>query len=288
MDPSAFMQRCWIPDGAELGMSLAHRSLPHSMLYVGQITPSVQRWPRGSASDHVHVGVILKGSMRLATAVGSREYRTGDLYVFPRWEWTRTRVHEETEFVHVATTHRALIERAIDVSPTWLERSFDSPMADQLRAVATTAVSSPRHDDLTDAVIDRIIIVILQAILGAHHRPAVNPFLCTLRQRADAYIEAFHTDPDLTPRRLAEDLGVSLRQLQRAFTTTGGSVAARLRERRTTAALNLLSLENTRFLPVQDIARMAGFSSAYALRSALNSATGATPRRLRQIQARDG
>ncbi len=38
MDPSAFMQRCWIPDGAELGMSLAHRSLPHSMLYVGQIT----------------------------------------------------------------------------------------------------------------------------------------------------------------------------------------------------------------------------------------------------------
>lgn len=282
-----FASRCWVPDDGAFAASLRSRVLPRSLVFSGTLTTSVHRWPAPPA-QHVHVGVVLRGELEIATATASTTYRQGEVYVFPRWGWVRTRVRAHLEYVHVAVPARDLTERAIDISPAALSGPVTSGLGDVLAAVAVTSVEPGPRDAATDAVVDRILVVLVQSLLAHGQDQRASASLIALRRRAEAHIEARHTDPGMRPTLLASELGVSLRQLQRAFTETGSSVASRLRERRAAHAIDLLALDSAGAASVDRVARMAGFPSAYALRSALRAATGSSPRSLRELRLRDG
>jgi AraC-like DNA-binding protein len=81
-----------------------------------------------------------------------------------------------------------------------------------------------------------------------------------LRQGALALIETLFQDSSLAPATIASRLGVSLRSLHRAFEGYAG-VADELRRRRVEYAAQLLSDVGLRQLPINEVARRAGFSS---------------------------
>jgi AraC family transcriptional activator of tynA and feaB len=83
-------------------------------------------------------------------------------------------------------------------------------------------------------------------------------------------------DPDLTPRRLALELGVSVRTLQRAFAAQGESVTGHLRERRLEAARAMLEA-----MPhgwnIADVAAHGQFADASHFSREFKARYGCTP-----------
>ncbi|RFA20322.1 helix-turn-helix domain-containing protein [Subtercola boreus] len=101
-----------------------------------------------------------------------------------------------------------------------------------------------------------------------------------LRARAEALIARNSSDPDFTPPVLAETLNVSLRHLQRSFSSRGFGPAEAIRAKRLESALEAMRLASQAPRSVADIALQAGFSSVKELRYALRTTYGITPREL--------
>jgi AraC-like DNA-binding protein len=114
------------------------------------------------------------------------------------------------------------------------------------------------------AAVDQYLIgvagLILAAVLDSELDGSVDYDRARLRTRALALIEAQFQNPGLAPATIAANLGVSLRSLHRAFEGTMG-VADELRSRRVNYATRLLSDFGLRRMPINEVARRAGFTS---------------------------
>jgi AraC-like DNA-binding protein len=102
-----------------------------------------------------------------------------------------------------------------------------------------------------------------------------------LRDRAIALILQQCPDPKITPVHVADELQVSLRQLQAAFSSAGMTVSGEIRRQRSHRAHSLLVDERYLALSIDQIAKRAGFSSTMTLRRALLEDYGTTPGRVR-------
>ena len=102
-----------------------------------------------------------------------------------------------------------------------------------------------------------------------------------LRDRAIALILQQCPDPAITPAHVADELQISLRQLQAAFSSAGMTVSGEIRRQRSHRAHSLLVDERYLALSIDQIAKRAGFSSTMTLRRALLEDYGTTPGRVR-------
>ena len=102
-------------------------------------------------------------------------------------------------------------------------------------------------------------------------------FRSGLRGRAVNLVASAHREPELNPAAVARRLGVSLRNLQRAFEEGGTTLAEEIGKQRAQTAAVLLAGPGTRGLPIAEIAALAGFPSSFALRAGFRSRYGMLP-----------
>ena len=100
---------------------------------------------------------------------------------------------------------------------------------------------------------------------------------------AKAHIRKTCSDPALTPRRAASQLGLSLRRLQAIFAERGDAIARRIQAARLEAAAAMLAAPEMRHRKIGEIAFLAGFSElshfTHAFARTYGEAPGAWRRR---------
>lgn len=131
----------------------------------------------------------------------------------------------------------------------------------------------------------------LGALAGLLLRTVVPPApdreqVASLRRRIEAIIDERAQDPALTPAVVAADLGVSLRQLYRAFSGPE-SPAALIRRCRLEHAADLLASRHP-IGSVEQVARDAGFESAEYFSRAFRREFGLSPRAYRSAHREVG
>lgn len=104
---------------------------------------------------------------------------------------------------------------------------------------------------------------------------------CAIFNDAMVVISERHTDPRLSPNRLAEQLFISRRSLYRAFESQGASVAEELGRARLGTAIEIIVSEPGCSLP--EVAHRSGLSSLDALRRHVRKSFGCSPVELRQL-----
>jgi AraC family transcriptional regulator, positive regulator of tynA and feaB len=98
-------------------------------------------------------------------------------------------------------------------------------------------------------------------------------------KRGIAYIDSRFADPDLAIPAVADDLGISLRQLQRSFALIGTTPTAYLQQKRMEHACSLLLARgsNGSALPISTIAMDCGFSDISYFNRLFRKAFGCAP-----------
>lgn len=102
-----------------------------------------------------------------------------------------------------------------------------------------------------------------------------------LLDRAMSQIAGYRTDRELTPARLAHDLNISMRQLQRLFSAIGSTPSREIRRQRADLAVSMLTNPAFRVLNVSQVAQHSGFADASELRRAFESMGYSTPSEIR-------
>lgn len=273
----------WAPDDRPFRAELNSRFLPNSMIFRSRLSAVVQRWTAGTISRHTHLGFVTGGGIDVTTAAGTTTHRAGDVYVFPRWHWVETKVRDEVDLIHIAISTDRLQQLGIAAPADGRSaRLEESPLASELRAVSAAVLETTEQNTHADLVTDRVIDELVSGLILSSVSTSAQSPQNVLQSRALRLIEHVHIDPNVRTRDLADTLNVSVRQLQRAFTEGALSVAGELRKRRASTAIRLLTAPGTRDRPIEEIARLSGFPSAYALRSELARHHNATPSTFRE------
>ena len=105
-------------------------------------------------------------------------------------------------------------------------------------------------------------------------------------QRVMRYAEKNLSDPQLSPLRAAQALGMSVRKLHMLFEPSGASFGEWLLRRRLDEARRLLESPAAAARPIADIALAAGFSELSTFYRAFRATWGTTPAALRRESGR--
>lgn len=105
--------------------------------------------------------------------------------------------------------------------------------------------------------------------------------------RALSLIESRYADPALTAHAIADDVNVSLRQLERDFAVLGRTIRQEIRRIRVLRAVALLRDPATARLSVSCIAEQVGLSNGSSLARAMAAEGLASPRRYRPADTGD-
>ncbi|KHL05372.1 AraC family transcriptional regulator [Sinomonas humi] len=164
-------------------------------------------------------------------------------------------------------------EVAFSVDTPYLLRGASTSMA-AVRAVAEVVFRSPGRDaGAAELLLGLSTAVLVEASITAsisgdrEERLAVEALRVIARE---------FRSRELTAKQLAGRVGVSVRALQRAFSTRGG-LGNVIRSYRTQEAIRLLGLKDMEEATFEVIARMSGFLDARAMRKAIIGATGMLP-----------
>jgi AraC-like DNA-binding protein len=241
-------------------------------------------------SNTVHVGFVLEGRVTLLPREGDPvTLEVGDACIITNWSAFDVTCEDGTRAVHVLVPESRLRERGVRVRTARFRLEGPRTLGDPLLAIAL-AVVEPTWDPTPTAVrvADRAVedLVVGLLVESEDHDLDAQDLRAQLRRRSIEEIALRHRDPSLTPAGLAKQLGVSLRHLQRGFEHSGTTVAEVIARQRAESAAILLAAPGGAALTVVEVARTAGFSSAYELRSALRSRFGVLPTQLRS--AADG
>lgn len=98
---------------------------------------------------------------------------------------------------------------------------------------------------------------------------------------AMALIATQHPDPSLTAQRIARELRMSLRQLERVFRERATTITREIRRARVAEAVAMLRDESYRALTVDEIGRYVGFSGGSSLARAMANDGEASPAHIR-------
>ncbi|WP_460856074.1 AraC family transcriptional regulator [Nocardiopsis coralliicola] len=134
--------------------------------------------------------------------------------------------------------------------------------------------------DEFDAVTERTSELVAMALRGDREaRPGGR--LADIAASAQRYVRLHAGDPDLRGETLAAALGWSLRQLQLALQTAGTTPRQLIKETRLAQARELLTDPRAASIPVSEVARRTGFTSASTFSVAFRERYGRPPRMLR-------
>ena len=157
---------------------------------------------------------------------------------------------------------------------------LSAPVREFVRSLSDEGVPVDR---LPSYLVEKLILeMTMSLILETQGMSRVNTTVEQgLHARAMAYISAYKTDSELTPAKLASEMNISLRQLQRAFAADGSSITDELRRQRAETAVGLLTDPAYRHLDLGQVADYAGFANRAELRRAIGAVHGCTPTQLR-------
>lgn len=101
-------------------------------------------------------------------------------------------------------------------------------------------------------------------------------------RRCVAFIESHSTDPNLTPAKIAECVGISVRYLHKIFQASGESVGDFIRARRLSRCHEDLADACEARVPIKEIAFRAGFHSQSHFATTFKRHYGVSPSELRR------
>lgn len=129
-------------------------------------------------------------------------------------------------------------------------------------------------------LLDLIVSALRATVAGLSEEAPPNP-RTRLYEHAVSYIEDSLDDPGLSPATVSKALFVSPRSLQQAFAESGRGVARLIRERLLERAVRELTDPTFTHLPISEIARRAGFSSASHFADLVRRRFGEPPSEIR-------
>lgn len=147
-----------------------------------------------------------------------------------------------------------------------------------------------QEDDSQSTSQDQGVLLAVLSLLGS----AINttPLLTShdlktcksLRQQADEIIKLSLAQPDLTPASVASALGISLRQLYRAFESTGDSVYRYILLQRLQASAGDLLSTDPNSKSITEIAYRWGFADSAHFSRTFKKLHGVSPREFRNAR----
>lgn len=268
-----------------VGIDFGETAIYAMHLSQGEIKILGSKTPEASLS----VIFIVDGEMALidASTKMAESAGRGEAWTFNRESNFEISILSDAQLVAVTLPEQVLQEfginedrtlRALDRNSTLL-----SPVLGYLREVAVQDLEVP---SVAAYFMERLVHEMIGGIM-LESRGA--KFGGTLRkgffEQAMSYIAATAGDVSLTPTSLAAELSLSLRQLQREFKRNNTSIAAVILQHRIDTAVRLLKDQKMNVLPIEQIARHAGFASVIQLRRAFRDAQVGSPSEIRKIAA---
>ena len=153
------------------------------------------------------------------------------------------------------------------------EQALPRLLADTLRSGVADAPAV--------AVAEEQLRALLHRALTSSNSSAVG-----LVTTAKDVIERSYADPDLTVSAVAAAVGISQRQLARAFAEQGSSVSGYVRSRRVALAQSILANPLYQGMSMAEIGSRCGFSSQAAFSRAFKEESGSTPLQWRKERGR--
>jgi AraC-like DNA-binding protein len=240
---------------------------------------------RFDGGDDVALELLRSGTSHLIHN-GQHELRAGDL----------TLVDYEQPFQTILTRHRAcgvvLSRRQVrevlgdDLSALAGHRFPARGLPSVLRAHMTATLDEAPHMTPQERVIaTNAVAEMALAILQAGRFGAADPeqFGEGLYRAARAVIDRACADPELSPERIALEIGCSRATLYRLFARHDESVAAVVWQARLERAYCMLCSAEGIAVPIGDIAMLSGFADVPTFGRMFKRRYGMTPREARQL-----
>lgn len=123
----------------------------------------------------------------------------------------------------------------------------------------------------------------LATIIGEPASDMPQRSVQALKERFAGLIRGNYADADLTPQKIAEEMGISKSYLYRIIGSTDKSVNAWLMDYRLQRAYEML-VTGSRYAQIKQIAYECGFKTASHFTQSFRSKYGATPNALRREQ----
>ena len=212
--------------------------------------------------DHAYVCVVISGSYRERSDLGTRDCRAGDVLIHPPGALHSDSFGPvESRLLMLATDRRYFPQPAI----------FDRGPACAIGARIHDEIAAP--DDVTGVAIEGLLLE-LSAVAHRSNGPTSAPgWLRRARERIEDSLPR-----RCTIRELAEEAGVHPTHFARVFRAHhGATVAEFVRNRRVTLAKHAIMRGET----LADAADSAGFADQSELTRAFRRVTGTTPSKFR-------
>ncbi|MBG6239411.1 AraC-like DNA-binding protein [Mycetocola sp. CAN_C7] len=233
----------------------------------------------------LQVGFVLSNTARIGLAGGPGTLmRPGSVYAVTDWRAFDLECGESTRGLGIRLPAKRLHERGVRTRCDRFKLASQTTLGAPLRSFATAMVDPAwRPGPLSESIAERTLedLVVGMFLETEGYAMDGEEFRSGLRGRALNLIGAKHRERGLNPEAVARGLGVSLRNLQRAFEEAGSTVVEEIGSQRAKTAALLLAAPGTRGLPIAEIAAMSGFRSSFALRAGFRSHFGMLPSEFR-------
>lgn len=247
---------------------------------------------RSSADDDLFVNLAVGGGAVVAQDGREAILRPGDFTVYDSARPCRIACHDPFRL------HVLKVPRELFMSRCQLPAGTTATALRGDRGVGALFTSlllsvSAHADELPSQIGGQVGVSVLELLATALAEQAgrVRPTLPREAQllRAQRYITDHLANPDLTPRTVAEALGLSVRYLQLLFQAEQTSVFRWILERRLDLAARLLTDPRQLSRSITNIAFAAGFKDSAHFSRVFKDRYGLGPRGYRQdAQARPG
>ncbi|CAN5580887.1 hypothetical protein BH10ACT7_BH10ACT7_19440 [soil metagenome] len=233
----------------------------------------------------MYITFVLGGTITIRPRDGQPQLMPpGSASAITDWRSYETESTDGTRCLQIMIPEERLEQRGIRVrAPRFkLEgsRSLRVPLRGFALAIADASWhASPVGEQVAERTIEDLVVGMFLEADG--YAMDSEDLRAGLRGRALSDIAQSHRSPDLTPSVVADHLAVSLRHLQRAFEDSGSSIANAITRRRAESAALLLTAPGASTLTIEEVAKRAGFSSAFELRAAFRSHYGMLPSEFR-------
>ncbi len=256
------------------------RAQPHA---VRRSTGLINEEPR----DEVLVSVQLKGNAVIQQDDRQAVLDPGDFAMYDATRPYDLIMREQFEMLVFQFDRQFLMERC--PSPDRLtavrmsnDTSVTAPVSSFLRALEPLALGddSAVSRQLATSALD-LLGVALADRFGADGSPNAGRTKHFLR--ACTYINAYASDPDLTPARIASSIGVSLRYLHAIFKEHGMTVNEYLIKRRLARCMDELLSPMAANRTITEIAHSNGFKTSAHFSRRFAEAYGQAPRDVKRV-----
>lgn len=242
----------------------------------------------------LHLCIVAEGRLSLLNRTpGEHELHEGDCFVVLDAQSVRVRLAprlgREAEIVRITVPGLA-IEAPVRVKTGAVIRADRVPMTSPVLAFArkTLLMDLEEASSLSIYYLERLAQEMAIGILVDNARSRVIPQSPTSFTVAQSVISAQCADANLRPATIAEQVGLSLRQLQRIFADHDTTIDQEIRRERVEQAIEMLSSPAYAGLSVTKIARYVGFSNGSGLARAMNALGHLSPRQVRILSGSTG